>query len=34
MARYGPTPLAPEPYDPTFLAYLQFVSRKVSVGEG
>jgi glutathione S-transferase len=25
MARYGPTPLAPEPRDPTFPAYQQFL---------
>jgi glutathione S-transferase len=25
MARYGPTPLAPEPHDPTFPAYQQFL---------
>jgi glutathione S-transferase len=25
MARYGPTPLAPAPHDPTFPAYLQFL---------
>ena len=25
MARYGPTPLAPTPHDPTFPAYLQFL---------
>jgi glutathione S-transferase/3-isopropylmalate dehydratase len=25
MARYGPTPLAPAPYDPTFPAYQQFL---------
>ena len=25
MARYGPTPLAPEPLDPAFPAYLQFL---------
>lgn len=25
MARYGPTPLAPDPHDPTFPAYQQFL---------
>jgi glutathione S-transferase len=25
MARHGPTPLAPEPHDPAFPAYLQFL---------
>jgi glutathione S-transferase len=25
MARYGPTPLAPAPHDPTFAAYQQFL---------
>ena len=25
MARYGPTPLAPSPHDPTFPAYQQFL---------
>jgi glutathione S-transferase len=25
MARYGPTPLAPDPYDPAFPAYQQFL---------
>lgn len=25
MARYGPTPLAPDPYDPVFPAYQQFL---------
>jgi glutathione S-transferase len=25
MARYGPTPLAPDPYNPTFPAYQQFL---------
>jgi glutathione S-transferase len=25
MARYGPTPLAPDPHDPAFAAYLQFL---------
>lgn len=25
MARYGPTPLAPDPHDPAFPAYLQFL---------
>ena len=25
MARYGPTPLAPEPHDPAFPAYQQFL---------
>ncbi len=25
MARYGPTPLAPAPHDPTFPAYQQFL---------
>lgn len=25
MARYGPTPLAPDPFDPTFPAYQQFL---------
>ena len=25
VARYGPTPLAPEPHDPTFPTYLQFM---------
>ena len=25
MARYGPTPLAPDPHDPTFAAYQQFL---------
>jgi hypothetical protein len=25
MARYGPTPLAPDPRDPTFPAYQQFL---------
>ncbi len=25
MARYGPTPLAPDPHDPAFPAYQQFL---------
>jgi glutathione S-transferase len=25
MARYGPTPLAPDPHDPAFAAYQQFL---------
>ena len=27
MARYGPTPLAPDPHDPAFPAYQQFLHR-------